>query len=237
MTKHKLCNYTGLRYKLNKRTNWNQIDYSHRIISFEISLNNPKCTGLYLECIMNWAKNNFTEFYFCLGDTLNSYTDIVLNEGEINEFENKDWYDSSKKFRSLGDNWILENIENINSFFGSNYKIFRWEEWRNHALFKYYFDTFLKLKLNNTDFRKVIYDDISDFLLRKGFKSISSDKIDYISNYILEELSVYTIQARQENIVNVYPGSAFKIFSILNEIEGVPEELKNRNFVYMDVKL
>jgi tRNA-dependent cyclodipeptide synthase len=237
MTKRKACNLTGIKYRISKKTDWETIPFDKRIVSFEISLNNQKCCGKDLLFLLNWAKSKFSHFHFCLGDTLNSYTYLALN-GNILEKGNNNWFDAEKKYRDLGDKWIEKNRSIIRSVIGDNYKIYRWSLWRKHPMFNYYFESLERIISEDSYFKKIIYEDIKSYVRRKGLLSILEDnnRIRFISNYMLEELAVYTIQAHNKNIVNLYPGSPFKIFNLINSFENIPKKLKNRHFIYIDTK-
>ena len=74
----RLCPETGVKYRIRRQSSWRDVPFDKRICSIEVSLDNSKCSGRYLETILRWTVPNFPNFVFSLGDTLRIHDHLAL---------------------------------------------------------------------------------------------------------------------------------------------------------------
>src|SRR4051794_15058869 len=96
--------------KVRKQSDWQSIARSLRRASFEISMSNPRCSGVGLSSQLTWAKNHFERFDFSIADTLNVYNYTTVGHPQFGVLDYPKAYEVAYK---EGDAWLSENLSTI----------------------------------------------------------------------------------------------------------------------------
>lgn len=232
--KRTVCPATGHRFRVSKRSSWWRHSSQKFTASLEISIDNPRCSGSYLECMLLWARSRFSEFVFSIGDTLrvHNYISIghpaygVLNLDAANEVATTE-----------GEQWLANNKSIIEyNLKDCSYHFIFWEQWKKHPNFESYVRTLRNLFDEDPAFQKLVLDDLEDYIRRQASDALAfaQTNLECLAEYVFEELAVYQIQAEQGAVVNIYPGGRMKVFRNASTVSSLPPTLRERHFAYLD---
>lgn len=216
---------TNKKYKvcvLNK----NKSQIQHAIIG--VSLNSRKNEGEKFFATVNWAKQQFTSIEIHLYDTVHKHNIIFR--------EKTNHIDAHIRCLREGDEWIMRHKHIIGDIpvkrFDDLYKIDGVHET---------FNLLKVLNKNNYVFNNIIYNDIRVYWKRlKTRYNLQEKKFDlfyyHSSNYILEELAVMSCWHKEQDGIEIYPGSFLKIFTDPRrfQISGLPKRIKNYPHISID---
>lgn len=194
----------GLEVQVTRRSDWRALKRGRTAVSFEISLANRKCTGQHLQAMLEWIGEGWSEIQFSVGDTLHRFN-VYANGTRIGNF-GASMKVAEEETRILGDEWVEANSYWIDTL-PVKTKIIRWNEWRKHSLFCEQKRRFREALATESGFAAAVKNDIFQFNNRRGIANSTEHQISVQSEYILEELAVFSIQAIEGPTINIYPGS------------------------------
>jgi tRNA-dependent cyclodipeptide synthase len=222
-------------YKVTARKGLGHGDWKNfTSVIFEISLNNSRSQGEYLNSTIKWAEGRFERAYFILCDSLQRHN-INFENPYLSEKE------AHVKAIEKGNTWLKNNQHYIeNSIL--EFSIYRWDYWLNftddYNKARNYLDD---LYMNDSIFRNDIDNVCHNFWVKSEYKNKNpSSERDFISraakNYILEETAVTSIFAARIKGVSAYPGSLHHFWLPFIELENefLPG-FKNHTFITLDL--
>lgn len=228
------CTQTGHRYRVSRRSAWWRFPERNFTASMEISINNPRCSGSFLECMLTWSSSRFQNFVFSIGDTLRVHNYINVGHPRHGRLQLPQ---AQEVALEEGNAWVRANRDLLDNMLGdTGYELIQWDKWKKHVDFLPYVSNLRQLFDTDTAFRKLILDDLRGYLARNSWSSIEivQSNLAGLAEYVIEELAVYQIQAEQGDIVNIYPGGQMKVFKNAADIECLPESLRGRHYAYLD---
>tara|TARA_B100000767_G_C19738579_1_gene525051 strand:- start:314 stop:1045 length:732 start_codon:yes stop_codon:yes gene_type:complete len=190
-----------------KTAQWKDFD----VARLQISMDNEKQTGEKLKNAVDWCcSGRFEKVVAIVSDTLNWFNLSVKHD------LNKE--DALKLALSEGDDWLSRN----NFLHDYNIEIKRWDEWMLHPEYENRLSIIRKLFLTNEAFKSNV-NVVSDRIMESKLSDLTTYSESHLKRfgemskeYILCELSVFSIMFNEEEAIEIYPGSWLKdIFEIL----------------------
>lgn len=185
---------------------WSEFDTCRLQISVG---HGDKHEGEKFAASLNWAKDRFNKVVICVNDTLQRFN--LMNKG-LNE---KTAYAMAYE---TGNKWIANNIKEQDS----KLEIIRWDYWLKHQDFHHYNNIIFNFYNKDHQFKEGLDGTIYRFFTSKGLK-LDEHSQKHSIDYILEELAVFPLMAKQHNAVDVYPGSPPPEFEQLRDgkVKGI----------------
>lgn len=224
-----------LQLKVTRQSEWQQIPFSQRHASFEVSVGNPRCAGDYIACQIRWARDRFSSFEFSVGDMLNIHDYIVVGHPRWGILDkSKAW----EVCRGEGEAWLKENLPVIRDELGGNvFAIKPWSEWLANPSVKENIAIIQKLYQQNRLVNDTMKSDVETYVQRryKNF-TLSSADLDELVEHLVEELAVYKFQTETRRAVNLYPGSnPVSLRPKADVTQSLPAALRDRQFVQFEI--
>jgi len=202
--------------------------------SIEVSLGNPKCAGPQLACLCEWLVRHFGSFEVSVGDTLLGHNYHTIGHPVRGVVELPEALELA---RAEGDRWLECNESILCTRLPHDTRIVRWDDWKAHPKFNSELGVLKASMVSDMHFMQSVMDDIVQYLSRRGvhLPSLTDSKRLHLSEYILEELAVYSIQAGERPTVNVYPGKPLDTLLNIGAFRTLPQPLRQREFCYVSI--
>ena len=233
-TRAQICPHTGLKWNIEKRS---RPSYPpETVVSFDISMHNPRCGGRFLACQLHWAKDLFSEFQFSIGDTLQAHNYVAFGHptaGPVSRDE------ALALASSEGRQWHADHAAMIEGILGKcRARYIFWDEWKDHPRFGSAVGFYQDKLLGDPTLRATMMSDIETFLDRNRIDYVlaGEDRIIRATMFLIEEIAVYQLHSERDGVVHVYPGKQLKILRALRGKEGIPAPLRNLDYVYLDIR-
>ena len=189
------CKETGIKWRIARSTRG---VFSEEVCSFDISMNNMRCTGL----ADTLYARSFSEF------GIDGNSKISLDAA----------YELT---RGLGTKWMKDNEAVISKRLGPNFRVRRWDEWLDNP------DLPAAIQRVRTFFEqpplsKLVEADATGYLRRKfGNAVFPVHQTEVLIDFIIEECAVYFLHSSKENVRHVYPGKSLAVLRAMarNDID------------------
>lgn len=208
---------------------WQRFDVSR----LQISVGQDYHEGEKLRATLGWLKARFSVVKVCVNDTLQRFN-LMFEEG-------LDSAEAYKVCRQSGLAWADKykaDIENNKSA-----DMVHWDFWLNHAGYPLVRKKIDGLYLGNSEFRGLIDQNIHEIWSRRSAKKpeIYSETrfqefFDLSRQYLLEEISVFSMMFENERAIDVYPGTTIFAATVLQGriLQGAPDGLGQGHFCRID---
>jgi tRNA-dependent cyclodipeptide synthase len=226
-----------LRLRVKRQTLWSNIPITERHASVEISTSNKYCTGDYLVAQLEWARDQFADFQFAIGDTLQIHNYVVLGHPRLGWLEEDV---AHKECVIEGDEWITANEPAIRWVLGVRpFWFARWDDLLAKPQVQANLAALNHLDETDAMLHDLVRQDVTGYVARRhGAVELTDEQWRRLDRHVLEELAVYQYQAAPgQDLVSIYPGSNQLPLrpKYLNETR-LPEELKRRHYVTLDIQ-
>jgi tRNA-dependent cyclodipeptide synthase len=207
------------RYKIEVRNSprWRQ----HNAATLGVSITSPNWQDEKFESILEFAAANFSTIRIDVTDAL--YRHNFMAEGMRED-------QALAHANSMGALWLAQHADAISA---SPVKpvIVRWAEWYKHPDYSAVLQKFQDVYDQNTNLQEAIHKDIIGFHSRKHAQP-SSTEYEHSKNYLLEELAVITLQARELPSTRLYPGDQLNCLRVIAQglIPEAPKGLELEQF-------
>ncbi len=192
-----------------------------------ISLDNPVFYGKSLQAILSWGTENFDRCLVVLGDYLRRFNEYIFNslKGEAAE---------KASFES-GNDFIAKTKDIFQQFNEDKIQLTRWENCLQADEYKKSKTILSNLYDTLPTFKASVQRDAFLFLKRQKRKNqkISlpmEEAIEISSQYLLEEIAVFSSLSEQGWKVELYPGPELGVLVDIakGQYSDIPEGLKER---------
>jgi tRNA-dependent cyclodipeptide synthase len=208
--------------------------FSHKKCYMGISLANPVFQGKALEALLFWMVGKFEKSLVVLGDYLWRFNEQI--------FSGLDFEQAEKKASALGDSFIAQTKELFKNL--PDEKVI-FTRWMSHLLTKEFSESKEELGFlfeTVSDFRSSVERDAFAFVRRQAKQNrrftVEIEKaIDLSSQYLLEEIAVFSALSEQGWHVELYPGPELKVLMDIakGKYQHIPKGLKERINVELSV--
>ncbi|WP_053405216.1 tRNA-dependent cyclodipeptide synthase [Persicobacter sp. CCB-QB2] len=193
-----------------------------RNLHIGISIGNQQQRGDYLEATIAYANRNFDYCLINIADTSQRHNLMMENREESAAYS---------EALSWGDQWLFDNLRYIEKL-SIPYKVTRWDHWRLHPDFPEVLEGYYNLYENNSSFQELAHLDLARFTdahLDKLNHLLTREELERrCVNYLLEELSVWTIMGRSGKYLKAYPAKPFKtVLALSSQKYDAPQGIEN----------
>lgn len=221
---------------MKRQSRWWTLDRSTLCASFAISIGNPRCYSPSLDCQIDWGSSEFQRFEFSVADTLRVHNYLALGHPRYGTLSVEQALEICAE---EGADWISQHTRVIDELLRDKpRRIVTWEHWKSMPMFEAYLARLEALHSADRDFRNCVSSDTSGFLSRQGrsMNSLSAAQKSTLAKYILEELAACQVRAELQPTVNIYPGGMLKTYRRMRLINGIPDSLANRHYIYVELR-
>jgi len=208
--------------------------FSHKKCYMGISLTNPVFQGRALEALVNWMTDRFQHCLVVIGDVLWRYNEQI--------FSGLDPEKAQTRAQQLGDTFIEQTKRLFRSLPNDRLELTRWQ---SHLETPEFLKSKKQLNLlfeSDTEFRSAVQRDAYSFIRRQAkqnrdFAVPTEKAIELSSQYLLEEIAVFSSLSEQGWHVELYPGPELKVLIDIakGKYRNVPKGLTERINVELSV--
>jgi tRNA-dependent cyclodipeptide synthase len=192
-----------------------------------ISLANPVFQGKALEVLLAWMTDRFDESLVVIGDYLWRFNEQI--------FSGLDSAQAEQSAKALGDAFIEKTNELFKKLSGEKVDLTRWESHLSTAEFLKSKKELDHLFESDSNFRSSVERDAFSFVRRqvkqsKKFAVETEKAIELSSQYLLEEIAVFSALSEQGWHVELYPGPELRVLVdiVKGKYQHIPKGLKER---------
>ncbi|NLH15450.1 MAG: tRNA-dependent cyclodipeptide synthase [Phycisphaerae bacterium] len=192
-----------------------------------ISLDNPVFRGGMLTALVRWAVGHFGHCQVVVGDTLRRHNEQILHgsQGSI----------AIEAARAVGDAFLRDHRDLFASLDHGRLCVIRWDEclsWPEYRTDRKSIDA---LYAGEPDFRSAVQRDAFAFVKRMKKRSpklaVSDEQaIELSSQYLLEEIAVFSALSMRSWSVELYPGPELEVLVKVasGAFANIPQGLRQR---------
>ena len=197
----------------------------------QISMFNPNCSGQALTAIVIWlAQQRVSELEFQVSDTLQRH--------------NFEWRKSVKHqvaatlAHNAGEEWLNRNRNAItlSTTLFEKVSIVRWNFWIERKDHKLIEEEFRSLSGTDPEFAKSLEAEVSKYFL-KSKRTDQKERREKSLDFLLEEIAVSELSARDYLTNEIYPGQRFLPEEYLISRYGQKYSLSKQNFIHLDFEM
>lgn len=182
-----------IRYKAEVQNSPGWRNYS--AATLDISPASPNCQGDKLAGILEFAASHFSTVRVNIADAL--YRHNYMAEG-IPPAE------ASARANAMGALWLAQHTDLLEAC-PVKPQVVRWAEWHKHADYNNVVAGFQRAYDINFALREAVEHDVDGFYRRRSAKPSALAR-EHSKNFLLEEVAVICLQARELPSLRVYPG-------------------------------
>ncbi len=207
------------RYKIEVRNcpNWRK----QRATTLGVSIMSPNWQGEKFQAIMEFASENFEEIRIDVTDALYRHNFMAQGLDEEQAFA---------QATAAGSLWLTQHADII---MASPVKpqIIRWARWYKHADFEAVHHKFVSLYNSSSVFHDAVESDIMNFYRRANNRCHESER-QHSRDFLIEEVAVITLQARELPSVKIYPGEELNCLNVVRRglVEDAPTGLEREQY-------
>ncbi len=201
--------------------------FSYRRCYIGISIDNRDFYGLSLEALLRWAAENYEQCLIVVGDYLRRFNEQIFS-GSTGE-------SAEKVSFQAGDNYLKQTKEIFSRFNGQKIKLIRWKDCLEKEEYKKARKILDNLYTLDESFRAAVQKDAFSFIKRQNRKKqdlavTMEEAIDISSQYLLEEVAVFSALAEEGWNIEVYPGPELGVLVEIAQgnFKDIPAGLKKR---------
>jgi tRNA-dependent cyclodipeptide synthase len=214
------------RVRVNSCPQWTQ--YAHCTLG--VSVGQPYHDGEKFAATVEWAARHFEHIRVDVSDTLQRHR--LVGEGAS-------YPEAEARSLGAGDQWIAGArpvlIECERSF-----SVVRWNAWLQRPDFLAVLDQYARLASSDPVLSRAIAADVEGFIERREKKGLLNAGVARATSraYLLEELSVITLQGAAERSARIYPGPQLECFKVVRDgqVPDAPAGLGRDYYVHINLE-
>lgn len=192
-----------------------------------VSAPSPNWQGRKFAAILDFAAANFQTIRIDVTDTL--YRHSFMADGLPPD-------EAAARANAMGALWLAQHQDLIDAC-PVTPLVVRWAEWYAHPDYRDTIAGFERAHELNAGLREAIDGDVTEFYRRRG-QQPSLGQREHSRNYLIEELAVITIQARELASVKLYPGEELRCLRVVRHglVEEAPRGLEREQFARIGIE-
>lgn len=199
-----------------------------------ISIDAPFIGGKHVERVLQWIDLNFEECIIIIGDDVHLYNEFIFGNSE-QEAKNR-----CKKLGEFAENKLKEGLRKLNQ---NKFKIQHWNRYTDSTEFISLNKSYKKLFTEDNIFHSSIISCAKSYLKKQREKGnypiVSEDDANWHSvEYIIEEMTVFSILINKGYSTLVYPGTILQIFKdmVQDVFPTIDSVLKDGIYIDLTIK-
>jgi tRNA-dependent cyclodipeptide synthase len=195
--------------------------HNHKVVTLGVSVPSCNWEGDKFEAILDFAAANFE--FICIDVTDALYRHNFIAEGAKPE-------QALAQANSLGALWLAQHQEAIDACFVKP-KIIRWAEWYSHEDYQETLAGFQRAYKLSPALYDAVHNDAMGFYHRRHAVP-SPVELECAKNFLIEEMSIVSLQARTLPGLRIYPGEELSCLNIVRHglISDAPKGLEKEQF-------
>jgi tRNA-dependent cyclodipeptide synthase len=143
---------------------------------------------------------------------------------------------AAARANAMGALWLAEHQDIIDAC-PVKPKVIRWAEWHRHPDYAATLAGFVRAHEVSPVLREAVHDDIMEFYRRKD-RAPSLIEAENSRNYLIEELAVICLQARDLPSVKLYPGDELRCLNVVRHllVPEAPRGLEREQFARIKIE-
>lgn len=201
--------------------------FLHRRCYLGISIGNTQFRGESFQVLLEWISRHFDECLIVVGDYLQRYNEHI--------FFNRQAKEAEIESLRMGDAFLKESAEYLNRLPEEKFHVTRWKSYLDSPEYHKAKKILDELFVTSFEFRESIDKTSAEFISRqmKNKKGPVVDKktaIALSTQYILEEIAVFSVLVENGWAVEVYPGPEIPVLVDIaaGKFPHIPPALKQR---------
>lgn len=215
--------YTHYKISLKNCPDWHE----YNVVNLGVSVESPNWQAEKFGSILFWASKRFSRIIINVTDALYRHNFAAMG---------LDMEKATVCANALGSLWLTRH-QSIIDLCPIPVTIYRWGEWYKHPDFLSVCENFKELYKADSLFKEKIHNDMDSFCERLDI-NLSEKKEEHYLDYLIEELAISTLQARQVSCLKAYPGDDLACFDVIRKrlIPNAPTGLENERFARIKFK-
>ena len=201
--------------------------FSYKRCYMGISLDNRDFYGRSLEALLFWTAKNYEQCLIIVGDYLRRFNEQI--------FSGKTGESAEKVCLGAGDTYLARTAEIFSRIAEPKIKLIRWKDCIEKERYKKARNILDNLYKTDESFRAAVQKDAFSFIKRQNLKKQNlavplEEAIDISSQYLLEEVAVFSALSEEGWNIEVYPGPELGVLVEIakGNFANIPEGLKKR---------
>lgn len=201
--------------------------FLHRRCYLGISIGNPQFRGESFQVLLEWISGRFDECLIVVGDYLQRYNEHI--------FYNRQAKEAEIESLRMGDAFLKESEECLRRLPEEKFHVTRWKSYLDSPEYHKAKRILDELFVTSFEFRESIDKTSAEFISRqmKNKKGPVVDKktaIALSTQYLLEEIAVFSVLVENGWAVEVYPGAEIPVLVDIaaGKFPHIPPALKQR---------
>jgi tRNA-dependent cyclodipeptide synthase len=201
--------------------------FLHRRCYLGISIGNPQFRGESFAVLLEWIARHFDECLIVVGDYLQRYNEHI--------FYNRQGKEAEIESLRMGDAFLADTAELLERLPKAKFHLTRWKSHLDSPEFHKAKKILDELFVNSFEFRESIDKTSAEFISRqmKNKKGPVVDKktaIALSTQYLLEEIAVFSVLVENGWAVEIYPGAEIPVLVDIaaGKFHHIPPSLKQR---------
>lgn len=201
--------------------------FLHRRCYLGISIGNPQFRGESFQVLLEWISHHFDECLIVVGDYLQRYNEHI--------FYNRQAKEAEIESLRMGDAFLKESEKYLSLLPKEKFRVTRWKSFLDSPEYHKAKKILDELFVSSFEFRESIDKTSTEFISRqmKNKKSPVVDKktaIALSTQYLLEEIAVFSVLVENGWAVEVYPGAEIPVLVDIaaGKFPHIPPALKQR---------
>ncbi len=186
-----------------------------------VSVTSPNWQAEHFASILEFAAEHFKTIRIDVTDRLYRHNFMALGQSGPEAEASAD---------ALGAEWIRQHQPFIDAC-PIEPNVIRWAEWYKHPDFDAVLEQVQRAHETSVVLRDAICRDTEEFFRRQGSEPTEADR-KYGRDYLLEEVAVLTLQARDRPSLKLYPGNELECLSVVRRglVPEAPRGLEREQF-------
>lgn len=192
-----------------------------------VSTPSPNWQGTKFAAILDFAAANFTTIRIDVSDAL--YRHSFMAHGVPPA-------EADARANAMGALWLAQHQDIIDAC-PIKPNVVRWAQWYRHPDYAGTLAGFERAHAVSPVLRQAVQDDIAEFYRRKGHAP-SLIESEHSRNYLIEELAVITLQARDLPSLKLYPGGELRCLNVVRRklVTEAPAGLEREQFAQIKIE-
>jgi tRNA-dependent cyclodipeptide synthase len=161
-----------------------------------VSVNSPNWQDEHFASILDFAAANFKTIRIDVTDLLYRHNFMADRQSSL---------DAAARAEASGGLWLARHQAPINAC-PVKADVIRWGSWYEDPDYAGVLDGFVRASNESPLLRDAIERDVDEFFQRQG-RAPTETKRQHSRNYLIEELAIFTLQARTLSSLKLYPGN------------------------------
>jgi tRNA-dependent cyclodipeptide synthase len=216
------------RIQVNRKSKKIREGFNAKACAVQVSVGSPNYEIEKLKVLLLWCAKRYDEIIICVNDLLQRH-DVSQESPDLR----------TEAAQRAGRYWLIRNLNVILNICGDNKRIgiVHWKRWlwdQSFATIRHQVQACID---ESECLRVSIIKDVQEYISRQySIQALDRSEtaiFNHSMEYIIEELTVFEMQKCFTNMINVHAGGQLECLRVLEEIEHIGLNLRDRLALYL----